>query len=67
MRKLFKKSSLQPHYFDLQNSKRLPIVIRMEKDKTKKGQLKNYTPLEVPRLTKQDLNNLASSGLLNSE
>ena len=44
LRKLFKKSSLEPHYFDLQTSKRLPIVFRMEKGKAKKGQCKNYTP-----------------------
>ena len=67
LRKLFKKSSLEPRYFDLQNSKRPPIVFRKEKDKTKKGQRKNYTPHDVPSLTNEDLNNLASSALLISE
>ena len=54
LRKLFKKSSLKPHYFDLQNSNRPPIVFRKEKDKTKKDQRKNYPPQEVPNLTKED-------------
>ena len=39
----------------------------MEKDKTKKGQFKNYTPHEVPSLTKEDVNDLASSALLIGE
>jgi hypothetical protein len=64
LRKLFKKSQLEPHYFDLQNSNRPPIVFRKEKDKTKRDRRKNYTPQEVPNLTKEDLSYLANSATI---
>ena len=65
LRKLFKKSQLEPHYFDLQISNRPPIVFRKEKDKTaKKYKPKNYTPHEVPSLTNADIKKLARSAVL---
>ena len=64
LRKLFKKSRLEPHYCDLQNSNRPPIVFRKAKDKTKKDRRKNYTPQEVPNLTKEDLSYLANSATI---
>ena len=64
LRKLFKKSQLEPHYFDLKNSNRPPIVFRKEKDKTKRDRRKNYTPQEVPNLTKEDLSYLANSATI---
>ena len=65
LRKLFQKiSSLKPHYFYLQNSNRPPIVFRKEKDKTKRDRRKNYTPQEVPNLTKEDLSYLANSATI---
>lgn len=67
LRKLFKKSALEAYYIDLQNSNRPPIVFREKKEKNKKGQRKNYTPHEVPNLTKQDIKNLAHSALIIQE
>ena len=67
LRKLFKKSALGSYYIDLQSSNRPPIVFREKKDKNKKGQRKNYTPHEVPNLTKQDIKNLAHSAVIIQE
>ena len=55
LRKLFKKATLEDHYWQLQASYRPPIVFR---DTEKKN---NYTPEELPHLTTQDKQVLSRS------